>query len=147
MAVAAGAEHDNLRVHLFQPFVVQSHLVHDAGRETLGDDVRPGHQLFKDIDSLRVFEVQADIVLRGGVGDGEEGAALQPHRLALFIGGGEGGKEPDGVRPGGGLYAYRHGAVVAQVIAGINAHPRPAELYQFHAFKRSLDHFYKTLPV
>ncbi len=126
--VAAGAEHDDFRVDLFQPLVIQPQLVHDAGGEPLGDDIRPGHQLLEDLDGLRLLEVEGDAVLRGGVGDGEEGAALQPQRLARFGGGGVRGEEAHRVGAGGRLHADGGGPVVAQIVAGKDAHARPAEL-------------------
>ena len=65
---------------------------------------------------------------------------FQAHRLACRIGRGEGSELPHRVRAGGGLHAYCRRAEVAEVVAGVDAHARPAELYQFHAFKRLLGH-------
>jgi hypothetical protein len=57
--ITGHGNHNDIRLDLPQNLIAQAHLVHHTGSEILGHDVTDGDELFRNLQSLGLFEIQA----------------------------------------------------------------------------------------
>src|SRR4030042_6419697 len=62
MPVHTGAQHDDIRLYLFQMIIVQPHFFHGPGSEAFNDNISPRYKSFSQIYPLRMVQVKRDTI-------------------------------------------------------------------------------------
>jgi hypothetical protein len=125
LAVAADGAEDEARIDRGKRRVADAELVHDAGAETLDDDVRRQSQSAEHGDALGLLQVEAQRALVA-VDELEEGAGFArpgAHRTGV-------------VALAGVLDLDDVGAEVGEVLGGDGARQQPGEVEHAQAGKR-----------